>query len=358
MSSKSPVVTLTPAPTLDRTYYVHDLIEGGVNRADGVAEELAGKGINVTKGLNLVGMAAPGVVPIGDSDPSVLARTGHANWLLPIWVDGTLRVSTTMVIKDGATTKVNEAPRPLSAEDWQSVIDLTIKTVKENDAKWLVIAGALPIDKSTGKYNVGGSGEALKGGSAWMTLDEIEALSGPLTSTVTMFTNLATAAENTTTAVAPMNQSLGDNQRALLFVIDTLAQQRFLLDATGQANTALAVDMMPVINLLEQQGTISAASALMLREQAQAIIASGAAGVSAGGASEAAGAAGAGCASTAGAGSAAGAAGVGSLRGTCGACCPTLSMYGLLAGAGRATAGRAVGCATVGGSPSHRVSTM
>lgn len=152
MSSKSPVVTLTPAPTLDRTYYVHDLIEGGVNRADGVAEELAGKGINVTKGLNLIGMAAPGVVPIGDSDPGVLQRTGHANWLLPIWVDGTLRVSTTMVIKDGATTKVNEAPRPLSAEDWQSVIDLTIKTVIENEAKWLVMAGALPIDKSTGTY--------------------------------------------------------------------------------------------------------------------------------------------------------------------------------------------------------------
>jgi 1-phosphofructokinase len=152
MSSKSPVVTLTPAPTLDRTYYVHDLIEGGVNRADGVAEELAGKGINVTKGLNLVGMSAPGVVPIGDSDPSVLQRTGHANWLLPIWVDGTLRVSTTMVIKDGATTKVNEAPRPLSAEDWQAVIDLTIKTVIENEAKWLVMAGALPIDISTGTY--------------------------------------------------------------------------------------------------------------------------------------------------------------------------------------------------------------
>ena len=152
MSSKSPVVTLTPAPTLDRTYYVHDLVEGGVNRADGVAEELAGKGINVTKGLNLVGISAPGVVPIGDSDPSVLKRTGHSESLVPLWVDGTLRVSTTMVIKDGPTTKVNEAPRPLSAEDWKSVIDLTVKTVKENDAKWLVIAGALPIDKSTGKF--------------------------------------------------------------------------------------------------------------------------------------------------------------------------------------------------------------
>jgi 1-phosphofructokinase len=149
---KSPVVTLTPAPTLDRTYYVHDLVEGGVNRADGVVEELAGKGINVTKGLNLVGMAAPGVVPIGNSDPSVLARTGHTESLVPLWVDGTLRVSTTMVIKDGATTKVNEAPRPLSSEDWKSVVDLTIETVRKAGAKWLVIAGALPNDLSTGTY--------------------------------------------------------------------------------------------------------------------------------------------------------------------------------------------------------------
>ena len=152
MSSKSPVVTLTPAPTLDRTYYVHDLVEGGVNRADGVAEELAGKGINVTKGLKLAGIHAPGVVPIGDADPGVLNRTGHAETLVPLWIEGTLRVSTTMVIHNGPTTKVNEAPRPLSEEDWAAVVELTIKTVRENSAKWLVIAGALPVYKTSGAY--------------------------------------------------------------------------------------------------------------------------------------------------------------------------------------------------------------
>lgn len=147
----SPIVTLTPAPTLDRTYYVHDLVSGGVNRADNVAEELAGKGINVSRGLNLVNIAAPGVVPIGNADPSVLDRTGSADFLTPLWVDGTLRVSTTIVEHNGPTTKVNESPRPLSEDDWQKVIELTIKTVKENDAKWLVIAGALPAIKSTGE---------------------------------------------------------------------------------------------------------------------------------------------------------------------------------------------------------------
>jgi 1-phosphofructokinase len=148
----SPIVTLTPAPTLDRTYFVHNLDEGGVNRADAVAEELAGKGINVSRGLHLAGFKAPGIVPIGNADPGVLDRTGSSGFLTPLWVEGTLRVSTTIVEKDGPTTKVNEAPRPLSEEDWKSVVDLTLNTVKQNGAKWLVIAGALPVYKSSGSY--------------------------------------------------------------------------------------------------------------------------------------------------------------------------------------------------------------
>ncbi|MEY4079351.1 MAG: hypothetical protein RIS80_1120 [Actinomycetota bacterium] len=148
----SPIVTLTPAPTLDRTYFVHNLHSGGVNRADEVREELAGKGINVSRGLHLAGIEAPGVVPIGNSDPGVLARTGSDGILIPLWVDGTLRVSTTIVEHEGPTTKVNESPRPLSEQDWNAVMDLTERTVRENGAKWLVIAGALPVIKSTGKF--------------------------------------------------------------------------------------------------------------------------------------------------------------------------------------------------------------
>jgi 1-phosphofructokinase len=146
----SPVVTLTPAPTLDRTYFVKDLVEGGVNRADRVGEELAGKGINVSRGLQLVDMAAPGVVPIGDADPGVLKRTG-SSFLIPLWVEGTLRVSTTVVEYDGPTTKINEHPRPLKQKDWDAVINLTEQTVKEYGAKWLVVAGAHPEIEETGK---------------------------------------------------------------------------------------------------------------------------------------------------------------------------------------------------------------
>ena len=145
------VVTLTPAPTLDRTYYVNHLQPGGVNRADDVREELAGKGINVSRGLTLAKIHAPGVVPIGNADPSVLERTG-SSFLVPLWVAGNLRVSTTIVDIHGTTTKVNESPRSLSEEDWQKVIELTRETVRNSGAKWLVIAGALPTYTSTGTF--------------------------------------------------------------------------------------------------------------------------------------------------------------------------------------------------------------
>jgi 1-phosphofructokinase len=148
---KSPIVTLTPAPTLDRTYFVNHLVEGGVNRAESVGEELAGKGINVSRGLNLAGFAAPGVVPIGNADPSVLDRTGSSSFLTPLWVEGTLRVSTTIIEKDGPTTKVNESPRPLKQADWDAVVKMTEDTVIANEATWLVVAGAHPEIIETGK---------------------------------------------------------------------------------------------------------------------------------------------------------------------------------------------------------------
>jgi len=145
-----PIVTLTPSPTLDRTYFVKNLVEGGVNRADRVGEELAGKGINVSRGLHLAGIPAPGIVPIGDADKGVLDRTG-SGFLTPLWVEGTLRVSTTVVEYDGPTTKINEHPRPLKQNDWDAVIELTEKTVRDHQAHWLVVAGAHPEIEETGE---------------------------------------------------------------------------------------------------------------------------------------------------------------------------------------------------------------
>jgi 1-phosphofructokinase len=152
ISNGSPVVTLTPAPVLDRTYFVEHLTPGGVNRADGVGEELAGKGINVSRGLSLAGILAPAIVPVGNGDPNVVHRTGSDHFVKPLWVEGTLRVSTTIIENVGTTTRITEPPRPLSAQDWQDTIDLTEQTIIANNSKWLVVAGAHPVDKVTGEF--------------------------------------------------------------------------------------------------------------------------------------------------------------------------------------------------------------
>lgn len=56
-----------PLPDTGPYLFRQRLVEGGVNRAERVGEELAGKGINVSRGLQLVNMAAPGVIPIGNA---------------------------------------------------------------------------------------------------------------------------------------------------------------------------------------------------------------------------------------------------------------------------------------------------
>jgi 1-phosphofructokinase len=150
MAGNTSIVTLTPAPTLDRTYFVNNLEAGGVNRATRVGEELAGKGINVSRALRLANIEAPGIVPIGDADTGVLERTG-SEFLTPLWVEGTLRVSTTIVEENGPTTKINENPRALKQADWDHVLRLTEETLVATGAMWLVVAGAHPDILETGE---------------------------------------------------------------------------------------------------------------------------------------------------------------------------------------------------------------
>ena len=74
------------------------------------------------------------------------------NWFVDPVRLGVPGVRPTIVEDDGATTRITETPRALSQADWESVVDLTEHTVKANHAKWLVVAGALPVDKGTNKF--------------------------------------------------------------------------------------------------------------------------------------------------------------------------------------------------------------
>jgi 1-phosphofructokinase len=148
----SGVVTLTPAPVLDRTYLVSALAQGKVNRAYEVHEYMSGKGLNVARTLHIARVPVAGVLPIGRDDEHLLFRTPYPHILRIVPVLGRIRVNTAVVEDGGRTTNVNQSAIPMSTVDWHRVVDLAIEQLAEMDADWLVVSGVHPFNSDTGDY--------------------------------------------------------------------------------------------------------------------------------------------------------------------------------------------------------------
>ena len=73
------VITITPAPSIDRTYFISSLQPGSVQRASKVTEELAGKGVNVGHALSLDGIEVSAIVLAGLGIHSVSAASSAVN---------------------------------------------------------------------------------------------------------------------------------------------------------------------------------------------------------------------------------------------------------------------------------------
>lgn len=145
------VITLTPAPTLDRTYLLtEDLSVGKVNRASEVHEYMSGKGLNVARTLHLAKHPVAAILPIGIRDQHLLFSTPFPQILRIMPVEGRVRVNTTVVDRGGRTTNVNQVPIPFSEGDWRNVVELTLEQVSDMNADWLVVSGAHPKMTETG----------------------------------------------------------------------------------------------------------------------------------------------------------------------------------------------------------------
>ncbi|WP_144755847.1 1-phosphofructokinase family hexose kinase [Curtobacterium pusillum] len=137
------VVTLTPAPAVDRTYSIASLRPGAVNRAASVTETLGGNGVNVTRALLAHGAASHAVVPLAADVLAGLDDTERAG-LRPVDLGVRTRVNTVVTAHDGTTTNVNEAPAPLTRAQWTALTVAALRTTLETDARWLVVTGCLP----------------------------------------------------------------------------------------------------------------------------------------------------------------------------------------------------------------------
>lgn len=138
------VVSLTPAPVIDRTYFVDQFDAGKVNRATEIQEFLSGKGINVSRTLRVAGVPTSAVLPIGREDEHLLFRTPHPQILRILPIPGRMRVNTAVLEKNGRTTNVNQQAVPIPQRDWEAVVEMTINEMKSLRADWLVVSGSIP----------------------------------------------------------------------------------------------------------------------------------------------------------------------------------------------------------------------
>ena len=140
MSNPTRVITLTPAPAIDRTYLVDSLHLGEVHRARESHAELAGKGVNVSSGLVLAGIPSLAVVPLTREE----AASADDEIIYAHTISHPLRVNITVLDGDGNTTKINEKAPPLTTADWTGLVETTLSLAREHQSPWILLAGTIP----------------------------------------------------------------------------------------------------------------------------------------------------------------------------------------------------------------------
>lgn len=139
------IVTVTPNPSIDRTLRVPVLRRGEVVRATATSSEAGGKGINVARALDEMGVAAIAIAPASEATRSRLEAllAGHpALRLIPI--DGEIRTNLSLIEPDGTVTKVNEPGPELGPAVGERLLDdivAAIAAIAEVD--WVVGCGSL-----------------------------------------------------------------------------------------------------------------------------------------------------------------------------------------------------------------------
>lgn len=138
----SRVVTVTPAPAIDRVIRLDALTRGLVNRSAPAEHFLGGNGLNLARALAAAGNPTAAVAPLNIA-PEFAAQPPGAH-LRPIPIRERTRVNSVIIERDGTTTNVNEPAARLSAGEWAALHRELDSAVRDIDADWLVVGGAMP----------------------------------------------------------------------------------------------------------------------------------------------------------------------------------------------------------------------
>ncbi|RLL67312.1 1-phosphofructokinase [Streptomyces sp. Z26] len=140
------ILTVTPNPSLDRTYEIPALTRQAVLRAATDRVDPGGKGVNVSRAVAAAGHPTIAVLPLGGPEGALLTRLLDALGIevAGVPVRGSTRVNVALAEPDGALTKIN-APGPEVTEHEAEALLETVRTrTASADAEWIACCGSLP----------------------------------------------------------------------------------------------------------------------------------------------------------------------------------------------------------------------
>ncbi|MFD8013805.1 1-phosphofructokinase [Streptomyces sp. NPDC058955] len=138
------ILTVTPNPSLDRTYEVPGLDRGEVLRATAERVDPGGKGVNVSRAVAAAGRRTVAVVPLGGAPGALVAQllAGQGIEVAPVPVAGQTRSNIALAEPDGTLTKINAPGPELTAEEAESL--LATVGAHSPAAAWIACCGSLP----------------------------------------------------------------------------------------------------------------------------------------------------------------------------------------------------------------------
>jgi 1-phosphofructokinase len=138
------IITVTPNPSVDRTFFIDELPRGSVIRSRHSRCDPSGKGVNVALALAAHGYdvlaALPAGGPGGAQMIEMMSNAGLAH--LTVAIAGDIRSNISLVEPDGTVTKINaEGPVVDNAE-----ISALLKAAldRAEDIEWVAGCGSLP----------------------------------------------------------------------------------------------------------------------------------------------------------------------------------------------------------------------
>ena len=152
------IITVTPNPSLDRTFQAPTIVLGEVNRANATHIHAGGKGINVTRALVAAGFDSVAVFPAGgaDGDRLVTDLRLRSVPVRPVHVEADTRSNVTLADAAGTTTKINAPGAALTPSAVDALLaalgEEITRAARTGTVPLVVGAGSLPDGAGTDFY--------------------------------------------------------------------------------------------------------------------------------------------------------------------------------------------------------------